>query len=242
MTPGGYMKMGRYGWLAAMLLLLAACERVEQLKAKRVEDRRVECLDKVCEGDVLPMYEPLKDVALKLNGQWYIGPKEYFSSGINGAAFYWPSKTPSSPGEKDFPERGLASSSRGNLVSIAIFLRSNSLPDVGQSSYRNLLVAEQEGRLVSKDILRPELEAWRVRRKDGELDRVLYVAKYLKGPEGDPPVLGCSVGDHQYDTCSMGFFWQADIFVGLRFHPKHGPDWPEIYTEVIRVLQLLKKA
>lgn len=236
------MKMRRYGWLAAMLLLLAACERVEQLKAKRVEDRRVECLDKVCEGDVEPKRDPLKEEAIKLNGQWYIGPKEYFSSGINGAAFYWPSKTPSASGGRNFPERSLANSSQGNLVSIVIFLRSTDLPDAGQSSYRNLLMAEQEGRLASKDTLRPGLEAWRVRRQNGELDRVLYVAKHLKGADGEPPVLSCAMGDHQYDTCSMGFIWKNDIFVGLRFHSKHGPDWPEIYTEVIRVLQLLKKA
>ena len=55
MTLGSRMSVRRYGWLVCVLLLVAACERSEQLKAKRVEQMRVECLDKICEGDAPPI-------------------------------------------------------------------------------------------------------------------------------------------------------------------------------------------
>ena len=84
------------------------------------------CRYKLCEGDVPPTVDYDTQVVLKLNGKWFVGPKEYFSMGNNGAIFYWPSKTPmtgSGPGIP-IPERGHPFSE----VGIEILLRSYSIP------------------------------------------------------------------------------------------------------------------
>lgn len=62
-----------------MLGLLAACEPSKEKQAQLAEEKRVECLDKFCEGDVVPRRDFAKDGLLKLNGQWYLGPKEYLA-------------------------------------------------------------------------------------------------------------------------------------------------------------------
>lgn len=246
MTSGSRIRARRYGWLAAMLLLLTACERIEQLKSKRAEDKRIECLDKICEGDVLPKYDAMRYAVFKTGGQFFLAPRDY--GGASGSlAFLWPSKTPArkegaSKEATEFIPSSPGQNSNFYDVGIEIFLRANNFPEAGQSAFHNLMMAEKEGRLVSKATLRPGLEAWRIRRKTGELGSIFYVATNLKGLDGAPPVLSCDPGDHPYDRCTMGFFWQPDLFAGLRFNSKHGPDWPEIYAEVIRVLQLLKKA
>lgn len=58
-------------------LLLVACGPTEQQKAQLAEQRRIECLDKLCEGYGPPKHDLLKEVSFKLNGQWFIGPREY---------------------------------------------------------------------------------------------------------------------------------------------------------------------
>jgi len=80
------MRSVQYGCLLA--LLLAGCQPSEQQRAKWAEEKRIECLDKLCEGDKPPQPQPGM-VSIKLNGQWFVGPEEYFSSGINGASFEW---------------------------------------------------------------------------------------------------------------------------------------------------------
>jgi hypothetical protein len=74
--------------VALALLALTACDPFAKEKAEQAEKTRIECLDKLCYGDIIPKFDSTKDSILKLNGQWYVGPKEYFSSGINGAYFF----------------------------------------------------------------------------------------------------------------------------------------------------------
>lgn len=85
------MKLFRW-MLLGSLVALAACGPSEQKKADMAEKKRIECLDKFCKGDVEPKRDLLAEVALKFHGQWYLAPSYYFSTGMNGAAFYWPSK------------------------------------------------------------------------------------------------------------------------------------------------------
>src|SRR5687767_12961059 len=62
---------------AALLLGLTACGPSEKQRAEQAEKTRLECLDKFCPGDVEPKRDTATEVAFKLNGQWYIGPKVY---------------------------------------------------------------------------------------------------------------------------------------------------------------------
>lgn len=234
------MRGGPIGPIA--ILLLVACGPSEQHKAELAEQKRLECLDKLCEGDVPPKRDPIQEEALKFNGQWFIGPKDYFSTGINGAAFFWPSKTPARSNVPDFPEKAQVTSGHADEVTIAIFLRSHDGVMHGPTRYEALRKAELEGRLVSKTSPRPGLEVWRVR-DEVEGTAIWHVATNLKDANDEPPVLFCRGGRNpQSDKCTGAFIWMPGISVDFRFHNKHGPDWPEIHQEIVRVLQLLKKA
>jgi hypothetical protein len=225
------------------LLVLAGCGPSKEDKARIAEQKRIECLDHICEGDAPPsVQDHLKETVMKFNGQWFIAPKSYFSTGMNGAAFYWPSKTPARPGVKDFPEKAQATSGQADHVTIEIFLHSQKAPLPALSGYDRLKQAEAEGRLISKENPRPGLEVWKVKDKDGLRPGIWYVATELKGFDGQPPVVWCDEQNPQFDRCSTGGLWKEGITWDTRFRAKHGPDWPEIFQETSRVLQLIKKA
>lgn len=228
-------------WLT-ILIALAGCEPTAEQKAHFAERRRLECLQQYCPGDVLPTYNTMTHEAIKLNGQWFIGPKEYFSSGTNGGAFYWPSKTPVSPKVQDFPEKAAATSGHANDVTIEIFLRSHNGFVRSPSFYKALQIAETHGQVITKTVLRPGLVLWRVKEDDGYV-ATWFTADELRDSNGEPPILFCRREDEpKSGVCTTGFIWVPGIAADLRFRAKHAQDWPEVYQEVIRVLNLLKKA
>jgi hypothetical protein len=224
------------------VLWLTACDPFEAQHAEQVEKTRIECLDKICPGDVEPKRDYAKDALLKLNGQWYLGPKEYFSGG-HGAVFYWPSKTPET-GRSDgqsYPERG----QDFNEVAIEIFLRSNNIPSEPRG-YKLIELAESKGWIADRRTLRRGLDAIKMKHVIGPrgqyIDHVTYyVATQLKGTDGLPPVATCGHVNPS-DSGGAGFMWQPGIWAGTRMNQKHCADWPEIFQEITRVLQLLKKA
>lgn len=231
----------RYQTILLIPLLLTACGPSEQKKAELAEKRRIECLDKPCPGDVPPPFDHRKDVALKLNGQWFIGPKAYFS-GLAGAVFYWPSKTPEIglPNGKPWPEKGKPF----NDVAIEIMFRSNNFPPEPRG-YKFLELAESKGWIDKRENIRPGLDRVTMKHVIGPrgyyIDHVnYYTATQMTGIDGLPPVATCS---HKYesDRGGTGFMWQPGIWVGVRMNQKHCADWPEIYTEISKVLQQLKK-
>lgn len=82
----------KHGALLAALLLVSACGPSEEQKAQLAEKKRLECLDKICEGDVPPKVGA-DEFVMKLNGHYFSAPREY--GGYGGTlAFFWPSKTP----------------------------------------------------------------------------------------------------------------------------------------------------
>ena len=233
-------------WLP-LVLFLSACEPSENKKREWAEQRRIQCLDQLCPGDVQPRRDHLKEEALKLNGQWFIGPLAYFSTGTNGGSFFWPSKSAARPGG-EFPEKHLVLSGRAQEAEIEIFLRTDDRHGKGPSMYQVLMMAQAEGRVIRRISLTPQLEVWRVRDVTPEMSPVIwYVALERHDVDGSPPALAC-IGvdlsperDALQGSCSMSFVWQPGIVARIRFHAKHGPDWPEIHAEVVRVLKLLNK-
>jgi hypothetical protein len=231
--------------LITLAALLTACEPSPEQKAQWAEARRVECLDKICEGDVLPPHDVKTETVFKIGGQWFVVPRVY--GGYGGSlAFLWPSKTPAnsptaSQTAPEFVPSGPGQTSNFYDVAVEIFLRSDVRAPSGPSGYQRLQQDEAEGRLISKQIIRPGLELWRIRRESGTTSGLLYVATELKGSHGNPPVLGCDDGTHQFDRCTTGFQWQPGISVDIRFHAKHATDWPEIHLEVVRVLHQLRR-
>lgn len=139
----------------------------------------------------------------------------------------------------------LARDGSGYDLSIVIFLGSTNFPPEPYG-YKLIEVAEANGWIASRKMLRPELEAITMKHVIGPNGYYIdfatyYVATMLKGTDGLPPVAGCNHADPR-NGGGTGFMWRSDIWAGVRMNQKHCADWPEIFQEVTRVLQLLKKA
>jgi hypothetical protein len=241
------MVLAHFAGLSAALLLMA-CSPSDRHKSALIEKARIECLDKLCEGDVAPKFDSSKEFAFKVNGQWFIGPKSYGGYGAS-LAFFWPSKTPArgANAHKDAPEFFPSSAgvtSNFYKVGVEIFLRSNNVP--GEPfGYKLVEQAQRNGWIASRNELRPGLQVIRMKHVIGPsghyIDAVAYyIATGLKGADGLPPVATCSF-DLSDGGAGTGFMWKPGIWAGARTNPKHCTDWPEIYLEISRVLQLFKK-
>ena len=222
---------------------LTACGPSEKQLAERAEAIRIDCLDKICpgNGDVIPKIDSTKDAILKLNGQWYAGPKEYFTSSGPIGFEWWEHKPISSAMTRPPALQALVVDGKGYDFSIEIFLGTPRQPVSGKSMYQTLLEMEAKGMVLEKRNLRPGLQVWRTREED-RLPETWYVATSLKEPGGDPPTIACRGDDPTYYRCNTGFRWRPDVAASMRFRATHGPDWPEIYLETARILNLLKKA
>lgn len=223
-----------------MLGALAGCGPSAQEKVEFAEKKRIECLDKQCPGDVVPLHDYKKETAFKVNGQWYLGPRVYFSS-RTGTIIYWPSKTPAAGREdgQPFPEFGKPFSE----VAINLLFSSNNIPPEPRG-YGFIKLAEANGWVSKRIAIRPGLDALTMKHVIGPrgyyIDHTTYyVATQLKGPDGLPPVATCSQNSAT-NRGGSGIMWQPGFWVEVRMSKKHCADWPEIYTEIARVLQKLK--
>jgi hypothetical protein len=217
--------------------LLVACGPSEQEKERLAQENRIKCADNLCPGDKPPTGTSGTEI-LKLDGRWFVGPKEYFSMGSNGSVFYWPSRTPGFRGGS-YPEKGQDFYD----IAVEIFLRSNHNQASGPTRFKRLQLAHAEGRVLEKHQVRPGLEVWRVQDEIKSLNQKLwYVATDLKDANSEPPILICDDQNPNIDNCTMAFMWRPGIAADLRLRAKHGQDWPEIYQEVTRVLALIKEA
>lgn len=228
------------------LLLATGCEQSAEEKAKWAEEKRIHCLDHLCAGDAPPQPNTLDTTVLKLNGEWFVGPAEYFSSGINGASFmWWEHRALSIHMQLPSDLKAMAAEGKADEFSVVIFLRSNHFPPPPHG-YELIRLAETSNWIASRKTLRPGLDA--VTMKDvigprgSKVNHVTYyIATELRGLDGLPPVATCSHDDPRNGGGS-GFLWRQGIWAGISTNQKHCLDWPEIYTETMRILQLLKKA
>jgi hypothetical protein len=234
------MKQTLWIVLGALVCMLAvsACGPNEKKRAELAESRRIECLDKVCEGDTPPKAKDGESV-MKLNGQWYFAPGQYVM-GFSTLVFYWPSKTPVTgrTDSQSFPDK------RKDFYdeAVEIFLRHHDGVTHSPNRYSRLLQAEVEGRLISKSTPRPGLEVWRIREADASHPIVWFVATAYVARDPNGAVVACDESDSRDDRCTTAFIWKSGIAADMRFRAKHAPDWPEIYQEATRILQLLRKA
>ena len=234
------------------LLALTGCGPSEKQLAARAEATRIDCLDKICHGDVAPKIDNTKDVVLKLNGQWYVGPKEYFtSSGARG--FIWWERKPLTTVESRPPELAvLIADGKGYDFSIEIFLTGRQrwpTPNVEKpweegTWAKEFARIEAEGLRMQRKAISPQLEVVSFFRADGKpYDTTYYVASQQKSIRGnEAPVASCRTDLLNPNArCNSGEFWQSDVYADFRFRAKHAPDWPAIHQEIIRVLNLAKK-
>lgn len=246
------------GALLCTCAFLAACGPSEEKKALFAEKKRVDCLDKICEGDVVPRHDTVKEFAFKVNGEWFIGPREY--GGYGGSfAFFWPSKVPAkrANAERQAPEFIPSAAGRNSNfydVGIEIFLTGRQrwpTPKVEKpwdnSSWdRHFGELQVQGLRMERATLKAGLDLVRFRQPDGKPHNYsYYVATDQQRIRGSgPPVLSCLAGTppRPDDFCTSGEFWQPDVYADFRFNIKHASDWPAIYQEIVRVLNLSRKA
>lgn len=234
----------------ATAMLLSACEPSQQQRADRVESLRIECLDKICDGDAPPKHDSINEFAFKVNGQWFIAPREYGGYG-GDLSFFWPSKTPvnrfgSGQAAPEFRPSSAGISSNFYAVAIEISLRSNTIP-AEPRGFQLIQHAQAAGWILERRKLRSGLELIRMKPgvvgpRGSRIDHVTYyVATEIKGADGLPPVATCA-HDRPEGSGGTGFMWQPGIWVGTRMNQRHCADWPEIYQEITRVLQSVRKA
>ena len=234
----------------SLLLTMTGCGPNEKKRAELAEQKRIECLDKFCPGDVEPPRDFAKEVALKLHGQWFIGPNYYYSTGMNGAAFYWPSKK----NREDVPQEERRVPYE-NTIEI-FFTGRQRWPDPksiapweGRGWVLRFEELQKEGFRIERQHLRPNLERVRFFDVLGQPYRLEYfLATKEKLPLGaNVPGISCEAltsneSSNTFAGCTGGMFWQEDVYADFRLHAKQAKDWPEIYQEITRVLALLKKA
>jgi hypothetical protein len=215
-------------------MLFTACDASDREKANVDEEKRIQCLDRMCEGDIPPAHAAGETV-IKLNGQWYAAPTQY-QIGQAGFAFYWPSKTPVR-GRAD--SQPLAESGKNYYdVAVEIFLRSHPSSPPSSGMYKLLIELQRQGRVVQHTQVRKGLDAWQV--NDKGVSELWYVATDMKDPAGQPAALACRPYPNP-DRCTMGFVWQPGVSADVRFDARHALDWPDIYQEVNRVLRDLRR-
>jgi len=234
----------KHSVLLAALCLLTACGPSEQQKAQLAEKKRLECLDKICDGDVVPQVGA-HEFVMKLNGQFFFAPREY--GGYGGSLiFFWPSKMPANRNEAreeapEFVPSAAGQTSNFYDVAIEIFLRSNNIASPDGKPYDLLVQADHEDRVIKKETLRPGLERWQTQDTSNLGPGYWYLATDYPDERGRPPVIWCRASNPKLDRCTTAFFIRPGIAADIRFRAQHSADWPEIYQEITRVLQLLRE-
>lgn len=234
-------------FVLAAVFVLGACGPNDSQKQEIAEKKRIECLDKFCEGDVEPTRRIASEVALKLYGQWYIAPKYYYSTGMNGAAFYWPSRK----NREDVPQNERVDA-YAHTVEILLTGRQRwpdphfKMPWKGESWEARFSELQKQGLRIERQTLRPELERIRFFDAQGHQYRLeYYLATQQRKVRGDGvPGVACDLPDQKpraLPRCTGGVFWQEDIYADFRFHAQHAADWPAIHQEIVRILNLAKK-
>lgn len=221
---------------------LASCGPSQEDRARALEERRVECLEKRCEGDVLPNHDQTTDAVMKIGGQWFIGPSKYFSDFNRAAYFEWWQHRPLERGvPRPVDAQAVAVSGRGQEIVISIHLSREQLGDAGSNMSRAFKAAQTQGRVISQSEPRPGLEVWKVRSTRDSTPETWFVATAHVSEDPDGALLSCWNVDDQKTACTTGFKVTPGVVADVRLSPLNAADWPEIRLEVTRVLRLLKR-
>ena len=119
-------------------------------------------------------------------------------------------------------------------MAIEIFIRS--INDHYETTRQTLEKAEISGKTTDRETIKPGLDRVNIQ---GD-HRKFYIATQLRSLDGKPPVMACS-HDHVGHGGSTSFIWKPGISVGAGGNQKHCTDWPEIYSEVVNVLNQIKE-
>jgi hypothetical protein len=174
---------------------------------------------------------------MKINGQWYLGPRNYFG-GAALAGFTWFGGKSYSTTDAIPTTAQIATALRVRIVLSA------ARPGVKAGGSEAIEWAERNGGVLKMTSLGPGLLRYEMNSIVGpngdRLDRFrYYVATELRAADGLSPVAKCE-NDYR-GRGDFGIAWQDNIFAGVQMHQTHCADFPGIYREVIRILGLLEK-
>ncbi|NKF23345.1 hypothetical protein [Solimonas marina] len=231
-------------YLRVLLFLLAyigltACDS-EQRTARYNERIKRECLNRICKGDRLPDFDKTTESVFKIGGHFLVAPSAYGFAPYGSAAFYWPSKVPMRQGDRatEFIPSKPGVLSNYFDVAIEFFIKAS---DSTGETYGFIENAQKQKKMVRRKQIRPDLERVEVEDPVGVNGiSTFYVATGQKTPSGLPPATACRDA-YTYEACTSGFVWKDGLRVYVRFNHRHAQDWPEIYREIVRVLNQVKE-
>lgn len=213
-----------------LVALLVAITLPSHAAPMTEEQRREHCLNNPCPEDDYPPYNWKTEQPFKRGGKWFVGPRAYFSLYGRGV-FYWPSKHPAYAGG-EYPEKG----EKFSDIAIEFFIQAKEqiaeMQEFANREQAKLGVAKREQ-------LNPDLE--RIELKPSiSGPTAFYIAQNLTTPSGQQPILSCN---HRApsDGCGSHFAWKKGLIVTIRFNQRHANDWPDIYSEITRVLNMVKE-
>ncbi len=238
------------GCLTLVVFALLGCKPSAEEQAKTAARLKAEalrqeelCRDSVHCGEKAPAglkVDYNKHALRKWNNHWFLVPRDY-EMGLTSMAFRWPLERARNqkPTEHD-----------PNVWTIQLTIRSHDFEVSERRGYRRIEIAEREGRVSDRVTLRPGLDRLQFRDVDRDTGKpssfvfTEYVATDRRDPEGEPPVLSCKtdLANPREAGGGGGFMWRDGIFVGILIRGGNVcEDWPEIYDEVIRILNLIEK-
>ncbi|RYD50507.1 MAG: hypothetical protein EOP52_14000 [Sphingobacteriales bacterium] len=237
----GFKALKSCSFLLAFASLVAACDRRTPQQALEEEARRLEaCKDEPWCGNVTaPTYDAKTQARLKRDDRWFLAPIDYQYN--TRLAFYWPSKRPIAVNRKE---------SDAQDWMVFLLPRSHDIPPEPRG-YGHIQEAEKTGRLLERVALRPGLDRVRYIRATATAasssDRspvTVYIATEKRTPDGRSPVLACALTqDPSQAGGGAGFVWKERIYVEILIRAGNVcEEWPEIYDEIERVLNLTKEA
>jgi hypothetical protein len=225
-----------YAGGAIQCALALLCGPAHGAELRRAEPPRgasaAACLDSVCPGEISPEHGA-DSAALKINGQWYLGPAAYFTT--NEAVFYWPGKQPGF--SRDAPD----AVKQGHFYEYAVEIFLHRDFDPAMSMERQLREVEKNARVLEKRDMPTGVRVWRTRDAAG-IEEIWYEIRTETAPSGEHPIVACQVKTVSVRRCTGGFRLRPGVVADFRFPAAFGPDWLAIYREAVRVLALLKKA
>lgn len=236
------------GLVLAVAFALLGCRPGAEEEAKtaarlKAEAQRQEelCRDRADCGEKPPAelkVDYKKHALRKWNNHWFLVPRDY--NAAHGMGFLWPLERARLKGPSEHDP---------NVWAIELQIRSNDIPPP-PLGYDLIEEAERDGRVVKRETIRAGLDRVEfISRHPFTGERatyagIAYVATTRRDPQGRPPVFGCRSDPltRDWGGGGAGFMWRDGIFVEVLV--RRGPiceDWPELFDEVIRVLQMTEK-
>ena len=195
-----------------------------------------------CEARSSAARLPSDMVLMDLGERKFAGPRRYFGAPSKVASFIWWHHRPIAADDPTDPElRSLLASGQSGQVKIILWLSlEDKTPE--KNHYLEIERAIAEGGIQFDRRIRNGLRVVQLKGpgKTGLGVPDYYIATDFVGVNGLPPVVACypAAGNN---LASAKFYSKNRIWVVVTMARKNCADWPEIYIESNRIVELLEE-